>query len=128
MHFWYQAGLLPKPSNRQTIKLVSILSFPFLWMQCMRVYMARPPLIPYDSLVGRKPGTIEDLTDLLAEDWSQLGSMRDLGAGNKRFFREELEKTWGQKHLAVLDEEEAQKWLLGVSIRFQSVVALMAAP
>ena len=90
--------------------------------------MARPPLIRYDSLVGRKPGTIEDLTDLLAEDWSQLGSVRDLGAGNKRFFREELEKTWGQKHLAVLDEEEAQKWLLGVSICFQSVVALVAAP
>ena len=77
---------------------------------------------------GRQPGSIEDLTDLLAEDWSQLGSVRDLGAGNKRFFREELEKSWGQKHLAVLDEEEAQKWLLGVSNHFltQSVVALVA--
>ena len=61
---------------------------------------------------------IEDLTDLLAEDWSKLGSVRDMGADSKRFFRAEMEKSWGKKHLAVLDEEEAKKWLLGVSISF----------
>ena len=66
----------------------------------------------------RNPGAIEDLTDLLAEDWSQLGSVRDMGAANKRFFHAEMEKCWGQKHLAVLDEEEAQKWLLGVTRLF----------
>ena len=80
------------------------------------------------SFSERKPGTIEDLTDLLAEDWGQLGSVRDLGAGNKRFLREELERTWGQKHLAVLDEEEAQKWLLGVSADYHSVVDLVVSP
>ena len=74
-------------------------------------------------LVERNPGSIEDLTDLLTEDWSQLGSVRDMGAANKRFFRAEMEKCWGQKHLAVLDEEEAQKWLLGVTRSFLSRAA-----
>ena len=68
--------------------------------------------------VEHNPGAIEDLTDLLAEDWSQLGSVQDMGAVNKCFFRAEMEKCWGQKHLAVLDEEEAQKWLLGVTRLF----------
>ena len=72
-------------------------------------------LILFILIAERSPGTIEDLTDLIAEDWSQLGSVRDMGNANKRFFRAEMERTWGQKHLAVLDEEEAQKWLLGVT-------------
>ena len=81
-------------------------------------------------LSERNPGMIEDLTDLLAEDWSKLGSVCDMGEANKRFFRAEMEKTWGQKHLAVLDEEEAHKWLLGVciSIFFISEGDLAATP
>ena len=59
---------------------------------------------------------IEDLTDLLAEDWAKLGAVKEMGADTERFFRQEMEKTWGAKHLAVFSEEEARKWVLGVSI------------
>ena len=75
----------------------------------------------HPKLSERSPGTIEDLTDLLAEDWSKLGSVRDMGEASKRFFRAEMEQTWGHKHLAVLDENEAQKWLLGVRIFYISL-------
>ena len=33
-----------------------------------------------------------------------------------KFIREEMERTWGSSHLAILSEEEAQNWLLGVSL------------
>ena len=59
---------------------------------------------------------IEDLTDLLAEDWAKLRAAKEMGADTERFFRQEMEKTWGAKHLAVFFEEKARKWLLGVSI------------
>ena len=62
------------------------------------------------------PGQIEDLTDLLAEDWSVLGSVWQMGLDTAKFFRQELEKTWGSKHLAVLDEIEAGNWVMGVSV------------
>ena len=38
---------------------------------------------------------IEDLTDLLAEDWVKLGAIREMGADTERFFGQEMEKTWG---------------------------------
>ena len=68
------------------------------------------------SVLDWNPGNIEVLTDLLAEDWAKLGSVKEMGEKTQRFFREELEKTWGSKHLAVLSEEEAKNWLLGVSV------------
>ena len=68
------------------------------------------------SVLDRNPGNIEVLADLLAEDWAKLGSVKEMGEKTQRFFREELEKTWGSKHLAVLSEEEAKNWLLGVSV------------
>ena len=37
-----------------------------------------------------------------------------MGEKTARFFRTEMEATWGQKHLAVFDEEEARNWVLGV--------------
>ena len=67
-------------------------------------------------IVERVPGKVEDLTDLLLEDWAQLGSCRELGESTSRFLREEMERTWGEEHVAVFDEKEAQKWLVGVSI------------
>ena len=67
-------------------------------------------------MVECNPGNIEVLTDLLAEDWAKLGSVKEMGEKTQKFFREELEKTWGAKHLAVFSEEEAKSWLLGVSI------------
>ena len=60
-------------------------------------------------------GNIDDLTDLLAEDWAKLGTTREIGEKTARFFRTELENTWGSKHLAVFEEEEAKNWVLGVS-------------
>ena len=64
----------------------------------------------------RNPGNIEVLTDLLAEDWAKLGSIKEMGEKTQCFFHEELEKTWGAKHLAVFSEEEAKSWILGVSV------------
>ena len=55
------------------------------------------------------------LTDLLAEDWAKLGSIKEMGEKTQCFFCEELEKTWGTKHLAVFSKEEAKSWILGVS-------------
>ena len=63
---------------------------------------------------SRKPGQIEDLCDLLAEDWVSLGSVREMGDATQKFFRAEMEKSWGEKHLCVFSEEEAKKWVLGV--------------
>ena len=54
------------------------------------------------------------LTDLLLEKWKNFPEVRQLGEESARFIRSQMEATWGQSHLAVLDEEEAQKWLLGV--------------
>ena len=62
----------------------------------------------------REPGQIEDLTDLLAEDWAQLGRVREMGGNTQKFFQQEMEHTWGQKHLAIFPEDEAQKWVLRV--------------
>ena len=55
------------------------------------------------------------LTDMLLEKWKNFPEARQLGE-SARFIRSELEATWGQSHLAVLSEEEAQKWLLHVSV------------
>ena len=63
---------------------------------------------------NRTPGQIEDLCDLLAEDWVTLGSVREMGHATQKFFRAEMEKSWGEKHLCVFSEEEAKKWVLGV--------------
>ena len=54
--------------------------------------------------------------DLLLEKWNNFPEARQLGDESARFIRGELEATWGQSHLAILSKEEAQKWLLGVSI------------
>ena len=61
---------------------------------------------------------METLTDLLLEKWKNFPEARQLGEESARFIHSELEATWGQSHLSVLSEDEAQKWLLGVSICF----------
>ena len=33
-----------------------------------------------------------------------------------RFIRTEMKRSWGDKKLAVFDEEEAQKWVVGVGV------------
>ena len=51
-----------------------------------------------------------------------------MGEKTAKFFRAEMENTWGQKHLAVLDEGEAKDWLLGVCIpEFPDKVVLETA-
>ena len=42
------------------------------------------------------------------------------GEDSARFVREEMEHTWGEKHMAVLSEDESQMWILGVSYLFLS--------
>ena len=61
-------------------------------------------------------GNIDDLMDLLAEDWAKLGTTREMGEKTVRFFRTELENTWGSKHLVIFEDEEAKNWVLGVGI------------
>ena len=66
------------------------------------------------SLSARKPGDIEVLSDMLLEDFKNFPQVRELGESSAQFIRQEMEKMWGESHLAVLSEEEAQNWLLGV--------------
>ena len=65
---------------------------------------------------ARNPGDIDSLADLLLSDMKNFPQVHELGETSARFIQEELEKTWGSSHLAVLSEEEAQKWLLGVCL------------
>ena len=43
-----------------------------------------------------------------------------MGVDTVRFFRQEMERTWGGKHLTVFDEEEAKNYVLGVSTLFRA--------
>ena len=74
------------------------------------------------SYLDRKPGDIEVLTDLVIENYKDFLEARQLGEKSARFIRQEMEATWGQGHLAVLSEDEAQRWLLGVSGFFEDQV------
>ena len=71
---------------------------------------------------------IEDLTDLLTEDWASLGSIREMGSTTAKFFRQEMEATWGSKHLAVFSEDEAKNWILGVSIHSSAFRCIRGRP
>ena len=66
---------------------------------------------PFSEVANQTPGQIEDLCDLLVEDWKSLGSVHKMGLDTQKFFHSELERSWGSGHLTVLDEEEAGKWL-----------------
>ena len=72
-------------------------------------------LILYFLFLDRKPGEVETITDLLMENWKNFPEARQLGEDSARFIRQEMESTWGQGHLAVLSEDEAQRWIMGVS-------------
>ena len=50
------------------------------------------------------------------ENWKNFPEACQLGEDSAHFIRQEMESTWGQQHLAVLSEEEAQRWILGISI------------
>ena len=65
--------------------------------------------------VDRKPGDIEEITDIFFKDFKNFPQTRELGEESAQFVREEMEKTWGDSRLAVLSEDEAQRWILGVS-------------
>ena len=81
----------------------------------------------HSSLLDRQPGDIEVLTNLLIENYQNFREARQLGEESARFIRQEMEATWGQGHLAVLSEDEAQHWLLGVS-GFSSGSSLILIP
>ena len=79
---------------------------------------AHPPFVFEFTVyyfLDRQPGDIEVLTDLVIENYKNFPEARQLGEESARFIRQEMEATWGQGHLAVLSEDEAQCWLLGVS-------------
>ena len=65
--------------------------------------------------VDRKRGDIEGIMDIFFEDFKNFPQTRELGEESVRFVREEMEKTWGDSRLTVLAEDEAQRWILGVS-------------
>ena len=50
------------------------------------------------------------------EDFKNFPQTREIGKENARFVREEMEKTWGDARMAVLAEDEAQRWILGVTL------------
>ena len=75
---------------------------------------------PIFSFVDRRPGDIEGITDIFFEDFKNFPQVRELGEDSARFVREEMEKTWGDSRMAVLPEDEAQKWILGVISFFLS--------
>ena len=55
------------------------------------------------------------ITDFLLKDYKNFPQVRELSEDSARFIREEMERTWGQSHLAVLSEDESQSWLLGLT-------------
>ena len=69
----------------------------------------------FATTVDRKPGDIEGITDIFFEDFKNFPQTRELGEESAGFVREEMEKTWGDSRLAVLSDDEAQRWILGVS-------------
>ena len=44
-----------------------------------------------------------------------MGNCNEIGEKTLKYLRQEMERTWGEAKLAVFDEEEARKWVLGVS-------------
>ena len=68
--------------------------------------------------LDRNPGEVETITDLLMEHWKNFPEACQLGEDSAHFIRQEMESTWGQQHLAVLSEDEAQRWILGVSLPY----------
>ena len=54
----------------------------------------------------------------MLEDYKNFPKVPELGEETARYIRQEMEDTWGSEHLSVLPEDEAQHWILGVSILF----------
>ena len=74
----------------------------------------RVRLLDNFSLTDRKPRDIESIPDIFFGDFKNFPQTRELGEESARFIHEEMEKTWGDSRLAVLAEDEAQKWILRV--------------
>ena len=62
------------------------------------------------------------------EDFLNFPSTCELGEDSARFVREEMERTWGEKHMAMLSEDESQMWILGVSYLPHSYSRLLDPP
>ena len=76
----------------------------------------------------RKSGDIKAITDIFVEDFLNFPTTRKLGEDSAMFVREEMEHTWGEKHMAVLSEDKSQMWILGVSYLPHSYSRLLAPP
>ena len=79
-------------------------------------FLSNQCITSYSGVVDRKPGDIEGIADIFFEDFKNFLQTQEIGEESARFVREEMEKTWGDSRLAVLGEDEAQKWILGVMI------------
>ena len=69
--------------------------------------------------------------DIFFEDFKNFPQVRELGEESARFVREEMEHSWGDSRLTVLSEDEAQRWILGVSsslFSFFSGLVLLVPP
>ena len=71
---------------------------------------------PFYFVLDHKPGDIESITDLFLEDFKNFPQTREIGEESTRFVQEEMEKTWGDARMAVLAEDEAQRWILRVTL------------
>ena len=58
------------------------------------------------------------------DNYKNFPKVRQLGEDSACFICQEMEVTWGQQHLAVLSEDEAQCWLLGVSYYYVLFIML----
>ena len=52
----------------------------------------------------------------MLEDYKNFPKVPEFGEETARYIRQEMEDTWGSEHLSVLPEDEAQQWILGVSL------------
>ena len=71
---------------------------------------------PFYLVLDHKPRDIESITDLFLEDFKNFPQTHEIGEESARFVWEEMEKMWGDARMAVLAEDEAQRWILGVTL------------
>ena len=93
MHSRPLHGPFRKPFSKQMIRAVSSFSLGsyFLYTSFSLLSQYLIPSLFFST--EREARNIDDLTDLLAEDWAKLGATREMGEKSQKFFRTEMENT-----------------------------------
>ena len=114
-HHSVQKNILEAQEQFKSNFCSSVISY---FLQQSLLGISQNYLFHFSIFLDRKPGEVETITDLLMDNWKNFPEVRQLGEDSAHFIRQEMEATWGQQHLAVLSEDEVQRWLLGVSNTF----------